>query len=335
MKLSVLLSAFCLLGWVMQAQAQSTPIVIKFSHVTAAESPKGKAADFFAHKAAALTQGRVRVEVYPNSQLYKDREEMEALQLGFVQMLAPSLSKFGQLGVKEFELFDLPYLFDGYETLRKLTLGPVGAMLLDKLAAKGVKGLAYWDNGFKSFSTNSPIRRPADLKGKRLRIQPSGVIEEQMRALGAKPYAMAFSAAYKALEAGMVDGAENPPSNFYGQKMHEVQKHFTLTEHGYLGYAVIANRKFWDGLPPDIRQALAEAMEQSTRYANQIARIENETALEQMKNTGKVLVYKPTPAERSAFKKALAPVHARAMGGMDGELMRRVYRDIGYDPDRR
>jgi len=215
------------------------PIVIKFSHVVAKDTPKGKAAEYFAQKAGELTKGKVKVEVYANSTLYKDKEEMEALQLGAVQMLAPSLAKFGPLGVKEFEVFDLPYIFDGYDALRKVTLGPLGQQLLAKLEPKGVKGLAYWDNGFKSFSANSPIRQPSDLKGKKMRIQSSKVLEEEMRALGALPQVIGFGEVYQALQTGVVDGTENPISNLYTQKMHEVQKHLTLSEHGYLGYAVL------------------------------------------------------------------------------------------------
>ncbi|MBL8416209.1 MAG: DctP family TRAP transporter solute-binding subunit, partial [Propionivibrio sp.] len=239
--LTVVLSSVPLL-----ASAQQ-PIVIKFSHVVANDTPKGKAAEFFAKKADELTKGKVKVEVYGNSTLYKDKEEMEALQLGAVQMLAPSLAKFGPLGVKEFEVFDLPYIFDNSDDLHKVTTGPVGQQLLAKLEPKGIKGLAYWDNGFKSFSLNSPIKVPADLKGKKMRIQSSKVLEEQMRALGSLPQVMAFSEVYQALQTGVVDGTENPMSNLYTQKMHEVQKHLTITEHGYLGYAVIVNKKFWDG----------------------------------------------------------------------------------------
>ncbi|HEY6897152.1 MAG TPA: DctP family TRAP transporter solute-binding subunit, partial [Rhodocyclaceae bacterium] len=210
------------------------PIVIKFSHVVAHDTPKGLAAEFFKKKAEELTKGKVKVEVYPNSTLYKDKEEMEALQLGAVQMLAPSLAKFGPLGVKEFEAFDLPYIFDDYNELHKVTQGPVGQQLLAKLEPKGIKGLAYWDNGFKSFSANTPIKTPADLKGKKMRIQSSKVLEEEIRALGGLPQVMAFSEVYQALQTGVVDGTENPISNLYTQKMHEVQKHLTLTEHGYL-----------------------------------------------------------------------------------------------------
>ncbi len=309
------------------------PIVIKFSHVVSAETPKGKAAEMFAKKAGELTKGKVKVEVYANSTLYKDKEEMEALQLGAVQMLAPSLAKFGPLGVKEFEVFDLPFIFSSYDDLRKVTNGAVGKQLLAKLEPKGIRGLGYWDNGFKSFSLNSPIKTPADLKGKKLRIQSSKVLEEQVRALGGLPQVMAFSEVYQALQTGVVDGTENPISNLYTQKMHEVQKHLTVTDHGYLGYAVIVNKKFWDGLPADVRAQLEDAMEQATRYANQIAKVENDSSLEAVKKSGKTTVYVPTKEERLAFKKALVPVHQKMEGRVGKEVIQAVYKDIGFKPD--
>ncbi len=332
MKLSKLAVAL-FAGTLSLAAFAQQPIIIKFSHVVAADTPKGKAAEMFAKKAAELTKGKVKVEVYPNSTLYKDKEEMEALQLGAVQMLAPSLAKFGPLGVKEFEVFDLPFIFASYDDLRKVTNGAVGKQLLAKLEPKGIRGLAYWDNGFKSFSANTPIKTPADLKGKKMRIQSSKVLEEQMRALGSMPQVMAFSEVYQALQTGVVDGTENPISNLYTQKMHEVQKHLTLTEHGYLGYAVIVNKKFWDGLPADVRAQLEDAMEQSTRYANQIAKVENDSALDAVKKSGKTAVYVPTKEERLAFKKALVPVHQKMEGRVGKEIIQAVYKDIGFKPD--
>ncbi|HNO61681.1 MAG TPA: DctP family TRAP transporter solute-binding subunit, partial [Plasticicumulans sp.] len=187
------------------------PILIKFSHVVAQDTPKGKAAEYFKKLAEERTKGAVKVEVYPNSQLYKDKEEVEALQLGAVQMLAPSLAKFGPLGVKEFEVFDLPYILPNRDVLRRVTDGPVGRGLLDKLETKGIKGLAYWDNGFKIMSANKPIHLPADMKGLKVRIQSSKVLDKQMRELGAIPQVMAFSEVYQALQTGVVDGTENPP----------------------------------------------------------------------------------------------------------------------------
>ncbi len=315
------------------AAAAQQPIVIKFSHVVAQDTPKGLAANFFAKKADELTKGKVKVEVYANSTLYKDKEEMEALQLGAVQMLAPSLAKFGPLGVKEFEVFDLPYIFDDYNELHKVTQGPVGAQLLAKLEPKGIKGLAYWDNGFKSFSLNTPIKTPADLKGKKLRIQSSKVLEEEIRTLGGLPQVMAFSEVYQALQTGVVDGTENPISNLYTQKMHEVQKHLTLTDHGYLGYAVIVNKKFWEGLPADVRGQLETAMKESTAYANKIAKEQNDKDLESVKKSGKTTVYVPTKEERLAFKKALVPVHQKMESRIGKDIIQGVYKETGFDPN--
>jgi len=318
----------------LSATVYADPIVIKFSHVVAASTPKGKASEFFAKRAAELTKDKVKVEVYPNSSLYKDKEEMEALQIGAVQMLAPSLAKFGPLGVKEFEVFDFPFIFDDTADLHKVTQGPIGASLLAKLEPRKIKGLAFWDNGFKSFSANTPIKSPADLKGKKLRIQSSKVLEEEIRALGGLPQVIGFGEVYQALSTGVVDGTENPISNFYSQKMHEVQKYLTLTNHGYLGYAVIVNKAFWEGLPADVRGQLEQAMKEATVYANKIAQEENDSALEGVKKSGKTTVYAPTKEERMAFKKALAPVHGKMADRVGSDLLQSIYKETGYDPSK-
>ncbi|MGB3427113.1 MAG: DctP family TRAP transporter solute-binding subunit, partial [Burkholderiaceae bacterium] len=252
----------------MTATAQA-PIIIKFSHVVAVDTPKGKGAEKFKELAEKRLPGKVKVEIYPNSTLYKDGEELEALSLGSVQLLAPSLAKFGPLGAREFEVFDLPYMFDNSEELHKVTEGPAGKALFKKLESKGIHGLAYWDNGFKIMTSNKPMKTPADMRGQKIRIQSSAVLSSQMKALGALPQSMAFSEVYQAMQTGVVDGGENTPSNVYTQKMHEVQKHATMTNHGYIGYAVITNKKFWDGLPADIRTGLEAAMAEATKYANQ------------------------------------------------------------------
>ncbi|MDE2592998.1 MAG: TRAP transporter substrate-binding protein [Burkholderiales bacterium] len=315
------------------AFAQS-PIVIKFSHVVAVDTPKGKAAEFFAKRAAELTKGRVKVEVYPNSQLYKDKEEMEALQLGSVQMLAPSLSKFAPLGVKEFEVFDLPFIFDDYTALHKVTQGPVGQGLLKKLESRGITGLAFWDNGFKVMSANKPLKSVADYKGLKMRIQSSKVLDAEMRALGALPQVLAFSETYQALQTGVVDGTENPPSNLYTQKMHEVQTNVSVTNHGYLGYAVVVNKKFWDGLPADIRTALNKAMVESTKVANDVAFQDNKDALDKVKASGKTAIYTPSMAERFLLKKALVPVHKQMASRIGDETLQAIYKETNFDPSK-
>ena len=327
-----LLIAVLSVACVGMAQA-ADPIVVKFSHVVAPNTPKGMGAERFKALAEQYSNGAVRVEVYPNSTLYKDKEEMEALQLGAVEIIAPSLAKFGPLGLRVFEAFDLPYIFDSYADLHKVTSGPLGARMLESLEPRGITGLAFWDNGFKSLSANAPIRTPDDLRGKKMRIQSSKVLDAQMRALGALPQVTAFDEVFAALKAGVVDGTENPHSNFFTQRMHEVQSHMLLTEHGYLGYAVITNKKFWDGLPGAVRDALARAMREATDYTNQIAKAENDKALAAIEAAGTTEVRVPTAEERLAFKKALVPVH-RAMAPRIGkDLIEAIYDETGFDPD--
>jgi C4-dicarboxylate-binding protein DctP len=332
MKRRSLVSASCALALLAASGAHALaqtpiPIVIKFSHVVADDTPKGKAAERFKQLAEKATNGRVRVEVYPNSSLYKDKEELEALQLGAVQMLAPSLAKFGPFGVKEFEIFDLPYIFPTKEVLYRVTEGPIGRDLFKKLESKGITGLAYWDNGFKVMSANRPLHLPQDFHGLKMRIQSSKVLDAQMRALGASPQVLAFSEVYQALHTGVVDGTENPPSNLYSQKMYEVQKYVTVSDHGYLGYAVIVNKKFWDGLPSDIRSALQGAMKEATRYGNMISQQENDAALVALQKTGKTSIYRLTDKEKLEWRKALMPVQTQAAERIGKDLVMAVNRE--------
>ncbi len=327
-----LLSALVIAALPLTSAIAQAPIIIKFSHVVAVDTPKGSAADHFKKLAEERTKGKVKVEVYPNSQLYKDKEELEALQLGAVQMLAPSLAKFGPLGAREFEVFDLPYIFDDYAELHKVTQGPIGVGLLKKLESKGILGLAYWDNGFKVMSANKPLREPADFKGLKMRIQSSKTLDAQMRALGANPQVMAFSEVYQGLQTGVVDGTENPPSNLFTQKMHEVQKFVTMSNHGYLGYAVIVNKKFWDGLPADIRSTLEGAMKDATKFANDVAMKDNDDAIAGVRKSGKSEIITLTPAQKAAWKKALVKVHADRESAIGKELIQSIYKETGFDP---
>jgi C4-dicarboxylate-binding protein DctP len=307
-KLILAAASVAALGLIGPASAQA-PIVIKFSHVVAPNTPKGLASEKFKELAEKYTGGKVKVEVYPNSQLYKDKEELEALQLGAVQMLAPSNAKFGPIGVKEFEVFDLPYILPDLKTLRKVTDGPLGDKLLKLLDSKGMTGLAYWDNGFKMMSANKKLIAPADYKGMKFRIQSSKVLEAQFRTLGAIPQVMAFSEVYQALQTGVVDGQENSWSNIYTQKMHEVQKHITVTNHGYIGYVVVVNKKFWDGIPADIKPQLDKAMKEATAFGNSQSQKENDDALAEIKKSGKSEIITLTPEQDAAMRKALEPVY--------------------------
>lgn len=307
--------------------AAEPSVVIKFSHVVAPDTPKGKAAQRFKEIAEKLSQGRIRVEVYPNSQLYRDRDELEALQLGLVQMLAPSLAKFDQLGLREFEVFDLPFVFPSRQALRRVTEGAVGQELLQHLESKGIKGLAYWDNGFKILSANRALRVPADMKGLRMRIQPSQVLAAQMRTLGALPQELAFSATTSALKTGLVDGTENPPSNFWTQGMCAYQANIVVSYHGYLGYAVIVNKKFWEDLPRDLRQILEHAMHEATQYANEIAQAENDADLQKIRSECKTKVVDLSDADRKLWMDALRPVQVQMANRVGNDLLVRVQRE--------
>jgi C4-dicarboxylate-binding protein DctP len=302
------------------AAAQS-PIVIKFSHVVANDTPKGKGALKFKELAEKYTNGKVKVEVYPNSSLFKDKEEMDALQLGSVQMLAPSTAKFAPLGVKEFEALDLPWLFKDDATYAKAMKGPVGQWLFKKLEAKGITGLAYWDNGFHMVSANRPLLMPTDFQGLKVRISGSKIADRYFRDLGAIPQIMAFSEVYQALQTGVVDSCENTPSNYLTQKFYEVQKDITVSNHAHLQYAVIVNSKFWNGLPADIRGELTKAMDEATDYTNSIAHEENVDALAKIKASGKTTLHYLTDDQRKAWQTAMRPTYTWAKGRVGEEVL--------------
>jgi C4-dicarboxylate-binding protein DctP len=300
--------------------AQS-PIVIKFSHVVANDTPKGKGAIKFKELAEKYTNGKVKVEVYPNSSLYKDKEEIEALQLGSVQMLAPSTAKFAPLGAKEFEALDLPNLFASEEAYTKAMKGEVGKWLFTKLEPKGISGLAFWDNGFHMVSANRPLLNPSDFQGLKIRISGSKIADRYFRDVGSIPQILAFSEVYQALQTGVVDGCENTASNYLTQKFHEVQKHITVSYHAHLQYAVIVNTKFWNGLPADIRTQLDKAMDEATDYTNSIAVKENEDALAEIKKSGKTTLHYLTDDQKKAWQTAMAPTYQWAKGRVGTEVL--------------
>jgi len=325
MKLLAIVAAALSIG-AAQALAQE-PIVIKFSHVVAASTPKGQAALKFKELAEERTRGRVKVEVYPNSTLYKDGEEMSALQLGSVQMLAPSISKFGPLGVNAFEAFDLPYIFPTPAVRDRVIQGPVGKDLLGRLEKYGITGLAYWDNGFKVMSANKPLHMPADFRGLKMRIKSSKVLEAQFRALGAVPQVMAFSEVYQAMQTGVVDGGENSLPNLWTQKFFEVQKYIALSDHGYDCYAVIVNKKFWDGLPADIRATLEQAMKEATAFQFDLSAREQAEDLAKIKAAGRAEVYDLTDAEKAAWRAALLPVHKQMESRIGKDVIDAIYKE--------
>ena len=315
----------------LSALAQTpAPIVIKFSHVAAPDTPKGQGAERFKKLAEERTHGRVRVDVSPNSMLFKDKEELEALQIGSVQMLAPSISKFGPLGFKEFEIFDLPFITPDLASFNRVANSPFGQGLLKKLETRGIRGLAYWDAGFRVITSNRPLHKLSDYKGMKIRINSSKITEAVTRAVGAIPQTLSFSEVYQALQTGVVDGAETVLSNVYTQKFHEVQKHVTLLHHTHQAYAIVVNRKFWDGLPADIRTTLEGCVADATTYANALGAAEEADAREKILASGKSTVYEPTPAERDEIRRAMMVVHQTLESRLGKEAIQTMYQASGF-----
>jgi C4-dicarboxylate-binding protein DctP len=309
------------------ARASDAPeISLRFSHVVAEETPKGLAARRFKTLVEQGSKSRIAVQIFPNGQLYGDHDEMQALQLGAVDLLAPSLSKFGRIGLPEFELFDLPFLFDDIADVRRITGGSLGQRLLKRLERQGLVGMGYFDNGFKQMSANRPLLEPKDFVNLRMRVQASRVIAAQMRALGARPVTLAFSETHRALAAGVVDGTENPVSNFWTQAMHEVQSDLSLTEHGYLGYAVVTNQRLWQSLLAADRELINQAMQEALRYANQIADSQNDLALTALRQSHSTRIHTLSERQRAGLQQAVQPVH-QELGRRLGQGWMQALRD--------
>ena len=299
------------LGWAgSSARAAPAPaLTIRWSHVVAEDTPKGLAAQRFRALVQERSGGRIAVAIYPEGQLYGDHDEVQALHLGAVEILAPSLSKFGRIGFPEFELFDLPYLFPDIARVRRITQGRLGQRLLARLQRQRLVGLGFMDNGFKHMSANRPLLEVADFAGQRMRIQASQVLALQMRALGAQPVTLAFSETRAALAAGVVDGTENPVSNFWTQGMQAVQSDLSLTQHGYLGYAVVVGQRFWLALSPPDRILVQDAMREALAFGNQIADTQNDKALAALGGFAGTRIHTPTTAQIARLRVAVQGVH--------------------------
>ncbi len=303
--------AIALLVSVFAITSFAKPIVIKFSHVVAVDTPKGKAANYFAKIVKERTNGRVIVKVYPNAMLYNDRAAIEALQMNAIQMACPTSAKFtGWL--PELQLFDLPFLFKNAEHLHKVMDGPVGQKILKLFKRKGMLGLAFWDNGFKVLSNNKhPIVLPKDAKGLKFRVMSSQVLQEQFKAVGASPQVLPFSEVYSALEQGVVDGCENPWSNLYTKKFYEVAPYTTESYHGYLGYVLVTNQIFWNKLPKDLKKIILGCVKDATAYNREIdAKLTEEQRAKVLKDP-KVKVVTLTKEQRAVWVKKLRAIYPK------------------------
>jgi len=283
---------------------------IKFSHVVTGGTPKGKAAEEFKRILEEKTDGKIAVEIYPNSELYGDEDELQALQSNSVQMLAPASAKFTTLA-PELQVLDLPFLFDTTEDIPEIVSpdSAVGKAIYEskKLADNQVKVMGLWDNGLKQLSSNESMKQPSDLKGLSFRIQPSDVLRSQFKSWGANATPMAFAEVYNALQQKVVDGQENPYSNIESQKMHTVQKHISESNHGYIGYVLVINKEFLDSLPADLQTDVQEAADEATTYNREVAVEVNNEAKKVIEDADTTEIHPLSEQERQAFKDAVVP----------------------------
>lgn len=315
------LTLFAALGFAAGNAMAQEPIVIKFSHVVAEDTPKGQGANLFKKMVEEKYPGRVKVEVYPNSSLYGDGKEMEALLLNNVQMLAPSLAKFDKYA-KQVQVFDLPFLFDDIKAVERFEQSPEGKKLLTSMEDKGITGLAYWNNDMKHLSANKALHVPKDARGQKFRVQSSEVLDAQFKEINAVPRKMAFAEMYQGLQTGVVNGAENPYSNIYSQKIHEVQKYITETNHGLIAYMVITNTSFWNSLPEDIRTGLSEIMDEVTVEVNKQSLALNLGDKEKILEAKTTEIITLTPEQVKEWRDAMQPVWKKFEGEIGADLIK-------------
>jgi len=289
--------------------------VLKFSHVVSENTPKGKAAKFFEKRLEELSKGRIDVQIYPNSQLYKDKAVLKAIKMNSVQMACPSFSKFGKI-VPQLALFDLPFLFRDIEHLHKVQDSDVGIKLKKMVTAKGFIALSFWDNNFKQLSSSKKaLVKPEDAKGQKFRIMSSKVLEAQFNALNANPQMMPFSEVYSGLQQGVIDGQENTISNIYTKKFYEVQKYLTITNHGYLGYLVVMSKKFYNSLPEDlqknVKQAMKEATEKERVYAQELNTTQLNLIKDYAKKTNKLQIIELTKEQLDSWRKVVSVIYSQ------------------------
>ncbi len=301
---------------------------IKLTHVVSPDTPKGKGADFLAKRVSELTKGRVEVIVYPNSELYGDGEEIKALKLGNVHIAMPSFSKFTSM-VPQMQLFDLPFLFRDENHVHAVLDGEVGQIIKDKVTAKGFVALDYWDAGFKHFSSNKKaILTPSDAVGQKVRTMKSNVLESQIKAIGATPHALPFASVYAALQKGIVDGAENPLSNFYTKKFYEVQSDLTLSAHGYLGYLVIMSESFWRKFPSDLKPLILQAVKEATAYERTLASEDDKATLLKLeayaKTSNSFHIHTLSAEQKEVWQKIMEAIYPQFYGVIGEDLIKKV-----------
>ncbi len=318
------IAALALSAIMLAGPALAKPVVIKFSHVVAENTPKGQMANKFHDLVKERLGDKVEVEVYPNSQLFGDNKVLEAMMLGDVQMAAPSLSKFSRY-TKKLQIYDLPFLFENMDSVEKFQKAPEGQKLLQSISSKGLIGLGYLHNGMKQLSSSKPLRVPADAKGLKFRIMSSDVLAAQFKALHATPLKKPFSEVFTLLQTRAIDGQENTWSNIYSKKFFEVQPYITESNHGLLDYMVVTSTEFWNGLPEDVRSELQKSLDEAIAFGNQVAAEKALSDRQKILDSKRSEVIELTPEQRNQWVEVMKPVWKEFEGQIGKELIDAAY----------
>lgn len=284
-------------------------IVIRLSHVVGENTPKGLASRYFAEKVKERTNGYVEVQVFPNSKLYKDGEELDALIDGDIQMIIPATSKITPL-IPEWQVIDLPFAFDDVYEIQDYLTTPAGKVLKKKLEEKDMYLLSFWDNGFKQMTNNvSALIEPEDFTDLQFRVMSSEVLVEQFSLLDAEAKIETFDQVYSHLEKGKINAQENTFSNIVNKNMHSVQKHMTVSNHGYLGYLVLMNADFWHSLPDDIQVIILDVLDETTQWEIEVAQKINEEDYQVLKDCKCIEIHELNEEEQQSWEEALEPIY--------------------------
>lgn len=282
-------------------------VTAKFAVTLPEKSHQGQGVAKFVELVDSKSKGQIKIKPFYSGALGNDVQVTSALQGGTIEFTVPQTTTLTGM-VKEYEILDFPFLFDTEQDAEKILDGAVGQKLLETLPAKGLIGLAYWENGFFN-ATNSkrPIEKVEDFQGLKFRAIQAKISQETVKALGANPVPLAIPELYTALETRTVDGQGTPTAVIAALKLHEVQKYLSLTKHSYGAFIPLVSKKFWDKLSPADQKILRDAAIEARSYQRSVARDQASSAQKRMAAAG-LIVNEVTPAERARMREAVKPV---------------------------
>jgi len=323
-RVSVLLLVFGLV--VPSAAMAAAKWNMKFGHDMPEDSAQHVVALKYVDLVKERTKGQVEIKVFPAQQLGTDPEMVQQAQMGTLEIVLPPTAKISGFAA-QLQLADLPFLFPSKEICYQVLDGPVGDKVLALLDAKGLKGVSFWESGFKQITANKAIRKPEDFAGMKVRVMESPLLIAQYKQVKANPVPIDFAETYNALQQGVVDAQENPLVSIVNMKFYEVQKYTMLSNHGFLGYAFLFSKKVYEGLPADIQKIMRDTARELATFERQDTARREAGYIERIKKGGSQIVTL-SPQELQAFEKAFRPVHQQFAKTIGEDLLKETYAHI-------